>query len=162
MNRFYRISAIVCLIIASPALAQEDAYHANLRAQLQAEYGITGGEWVIAENENGTISGRITSGNYPVTTSQLVGEAFSTALQLNINQRGNNPWDYFISFPTAQPLTQGDKVLLVLWVRGIQADRGSGLVNANFEMNSSMASLACLAGNKDESVTCLPRSTSTR
>ena len=119
------------------SFAQEGAYHAALRTQLQSEFGVTGGAWVIADDENETNASHYTSGNYTVQTSPVTGEVFTRSMRLNITQRGQNPWDYFIGFPTVQGLTPGDKALLIVWVRGIDADRGSGLVNANFEMNSN-------------------------
>ena len=135
MKQFLLLCSIG-LVASLPVKAQEDAYHAGLRARFASEYGLTGGDWVIAGSENATAGRMYTSGNTSIQSFQPAGTDFSTAYRLTVPVRGENPWDYFIGFSTTQPLGQGDRALLVLWLRGVEADRGTGLVNANFEMNA--------------------------
>ncbi|MFK7843988.1 MAG: endo-1,4-beta-xylanase [Rhodothermales bacterium] len=127
---------LLLILLASPAQGQ-DAYHSALLTQLETDHGITGGEWVFSENESITQDLVYDSGNLTRQSIAVAGQPFTTAMRLAIPQRGANPWDYFIGFTAQKALAAGDKALMVVWIRGIDAERASGLVNANFEQNSN-------------------------
>lgn len=53
------VSMLWCALVGD-ALAQDDAYYAGLRDQLQNEYGLTGGTWLIGGTEEATLSSAFT------------------------------------------------------------------------------------------------------
>ena len=127
---------VVCIGFSARVQAQ-DAYHTALLTQLETEYGVTGGEFVMSNSEAG-IWGRVFhSGNTSPQTISVSGQSFTSALRLNVPVRGQNPWSSFIGFTLAEEFSEGDAGLLVVWARGISAERSNGLINANVEMNRS-------------------------
>ena len=49
-----RFLILLLLLLSHLLIAQEDEYHSALRQQLESQFGITGGEWVLGETEKQT------------------------------------------------------------------------------------------------------------
>jgi endo-1,4-beta-xylanase len=114
----------------------DDAYHAALRAQL-AEQTITGGTWVFTDSESATLA-LILPTNVAVSAKTWSGsEPFTQTLELSVATATTNPWDAAVRFNIRQPITQGDNLLLVIWVRGISAADGEGYFTHIFEQTAS-------------------------
>ena len=116
---------------------QADAYHSSLRTQFETEFNVTGGTWVLGETEAVSMGRVFTSGNANRQNITVSDMPFTRAVRLRVPVRGANPWDYFIGFSMPEGFSQGDRGVLVVWARGISAERGEGLLNANIEMNRS-------------------------
>ncbi|MEM8487050.1 MAG: endo-1,4-beta-xylanase [Bacteroidota bacterium] len=136
-SSFVGCFAFILLACSCQIVRAQDAYHTALLDELQNAYGISGGTWVFSDTEAATLNSVYDSGNVIRQDITVEGQPFTRAMQLTTPARGNNPWDYFIAFPTTAALSEGDRALMVVWVRGLDAERGSGLVNANFERNSA-------------------------
>lgn len=130
------ISCAFVLLLNHQVLAQ-DGYHSGLLTQLEEEYGVRGGEFVISDSENGVLGRVYNSGNVSQQIISVSDQPFTSALRVNVPTRGQNPWDYFIGFSFQEDLAQGDRGVLVMWARSISAERGGGLVNVNIEQNAS-------------------------
>lgn len=113
--------------------AQDDAYHQGLRAQLQQDYNLTGGTWVFSGDENATLQ-RAQLSLVNKTTGTAQGLPFTRYDTYTNATARSNPWDSAIRFPIAQPIQQGDALLLVFWVRGVQSSENEGQVDYIFEL----------------------------
>ena len=112
-------NTLVLLIFLSFSLfAQNDAYHNTLVSQLQNDFGLTGGSWVLTPNENTNASNAISYG-HTVTQNSVTGQAFSKAITLDIAGVGSAPWDAGYFIPNVNAVQQGDRVLVVLWLRTV-------------------------------------------
>ena len=134
MARCVAIGLLSLLFLCNHVFAQ-DAYHSALLAQLESEYGVTGGAFVISDSESGVLASSFNSGNVSAQTVQVSDQSFTQAIRLNVPVRGANPWDYHIGFSLGEGFTQGDRGVLAIWARTISAERGGGLVNVNIEKN---------------------------
>jgi GH35 family endo-1,4-beta-xylanase len=126
------------LLFTLSLCAEEDDYHKALRTQLETDYNISGGDWVLGDNENST-NGKIQLTN--VTRKLLdAGDElpFAKTVQLNIAKRGANGWDNAVRFPTSADIKEGDALLLVIWLNTVEADEGtSNKINFKFELSQS-------------------------
>lgn len=127
---------VLSLFVPPEARAQADAYHVWLKSQLETEYGVTGGTWLFGDREEETMARMFNSGNVNPQVLTLTDQLFGIGLRLTVPVRGSNPWDYFVGFSPQQGLAMGDRALLVLWVRNIEAERGNGIISANVEANA--------------------------
>ncbi len=93
-----------------------DTYHTKLQQQLRDEYGLTGGQWVLTPNEVALISNVVT---YGAGVSQTTTEDtdFNHLIRMNVGDAGSNPWDAGLYVPNVQGIQEGDRVLMVVWLR---------------------------------------------
>jgi GH35 family endo-1,4-beta-xylanase len=106
------------LLLCFNIFAQNDAYHNALISQLQNNYSLAGGNWILTPNENTNISNAISYGN-TTTTNNVTGQDFTKAINLNIPTAGSAQWDAGYSIPNVNTVQQGDRVLAVLWLRTV-------------------------------------------
>lgn len=114
--------------------AQEGSYHNWLREQLQTEYQISGGSWVLGETEAATHTASFTLEGVTRTEFTVNDQPFSRGIRLATTDRPDNYWTYSSNFSTENDLHPGDVVLAVLWIRGVQAERGQGFINLTYEL----------------------------
>lgn len=113
--------SIILLGIFTYVNAQNDAYHNTLFNQLQTDYGLTGGGWLLTPNEATNASNAISYGN-TTTQNTVTGQDFSLAINMDVASTGNNPWDAGYFIPNVNPVQQGQRVLLVIWLRRVSAN----------------------------------------
>ncbi|RMG60430.1 MAG: hypothetical protein D6722_20950, partial [Bacteroidetes bacterium] len=104
---------LLCLPLALPA---QDAYHTNLLSQLQQDYGLSGGSWLLPPSEQTFVTQATTYG----CTRQSVaisGQSFAQALRLTVDSAGTNPWEAGLALPSTQSVQAGDRVLITVWLR---------------------------------------------
>jgi GH35 family endo-1,4-beta-xylanase len=122
------------LFLMNILTAQNDAYHNILANQIQTNYNLPLGNWVLSPNELTNAANAASYGNTTIQTI-AVGQDFSMALNLDVANTGANPWDagYFNSNVNA--IQTGDKVLAVIWLRTVAVPLGgqSGKVNVFVE-----------------------------
>ncbi|MFH1008968.1 MAG: endo-1,4-beta-xylanase [Candidatus Latescibacterota bacterium] len=121
----------LCLFVP-PTMAGEDAYHAWLRGQLSDDYALTGGSWVLGDNEAGKTARLPVTSGVRTQTLTVADQPFSLASRLITDDRGN-PWDRNVRCYTEMPIAKGDVLLLVVWIRSLAAERGHGQVEYIFE-----------------------------
>ncbi|MCD6334383.1 MAG: endo-1,4-beta-xylanase, partial [Candidatus Latescibacteria bacterium] len=141
----FNLGLIVILLSlpVQPAMAQEDAYHTWLRGRLSDDYGVTGGSWVFADNEADKMARcSITSG---VQREALTVEdqPFTHASRFTTRDRAN-PWGRNVKFYTQQAIAKGDVLLLIVWIRSLDAEWGHGKVEYVFEQIESPYSKSLL------------------
>ncbi len=125
------------IILTTSLFSQEDEYHSWLRNQLQNEYGITGGTWQISDNENATLSSSYTPEGVTKEIINIESQPFTRAVHVSTSERPINSWDYFIHFKTNNTIAEDDVLLLIVWVRGIEGERGKGFINHTFALAQS-------------------------
>lgn len=112
-----KYSLLFCFLAFNVSLiAQNDAYHTALLNQLQTQYSLTGGTWVFTGNDN-TNLGAATHYGFTATTKTVTGQDFSSSFEMSIPSVGANPWDAGYSIKNVNPIQQGDKVLMVVWLK---------------------------------------------
>ncbi len=109
----------LCMIFTF-SYAQNDAYHDALLNQLQAEYGLAGGEWIFTPDEATNAANAIAYG-HTTTQNTAVGQDFSLAINLDIAGAGMNPWDAGYYNENINTVEAGDRVLTVIWLRTVSA-----------------------------------------
>jgi len=114
--------------------AQEDAYHSNLKTMLQTKYGLTGGTWVFSANEV-TNATNTSGGGGTKTVVNIAGQPFTKASQLAISSVPENGWNAGMDLKTIQPVSNGDRLLLIFWARTIKAPNNVGMGNFEFMQN---------------------------
>lgn len=107
----------ILLIMATCVYAQNDAYHDALLVQLQTDYGLAGGDWILTPDEVTNATNAISYGNQVVTQVPVSGQVFTQALNLDIGGMGTNPWDAGYYNESINTVQQGDRVLTVVWLR---------------------------------------------
>lgn len=136
LSRLLTSVIISLLLISSGLFAIEDAYHRDLRQQLLTDYQLSGGEWVLAEDEISAINLIQPTKVTPIVRNHSGPELFKKAVLL-ASSRGTNPWDAAVRFPTQKAIAKGDKLLLVVWVKGISGEKHFGRIDHVFEKTSS-------------------------
>lgn len=102
------------------SFAQNDAYHDALLNQLETDYGLTGGEWILSPNEATNAANAIAYG-HTVTQTTVDDQDFSVALNLDIAGAGTNPWDAGYFNENINTVEAGSRVLTIVWLRTVSA-----------------------------------------
>ena len=110
--------ALVFFLCQSWMLLAQDNYHSNLQSNLSSNYGLPSGTWIFTDNEEGNYS-NISNWGGTRASESVTGQAFSRLSQMTIGGQGNNPWDSGWKINNNTSIQQGDKVLLVFWVRAM-------------------------------------------
>jgi endo-1,4-beta-xylanase len=119
--------------------AVEDAYHSALRSFLSQKYAITGGDWVLGETEKETFNKAQPTGLSKKVSTYTPGGAsdpiqFTQLMELKVAKEQPNSWDNALRFLSSTSVKNGDALLLVIWMKGIEATTGYGNVEHIFEM----------------------------
>ncbi len=128
---------LLLLSLGQPAAAQEDAYHAGLRSQLQTDYGVTGGTWVLGDTEDASFQQVFIDGDVTREDVAVTGQPFTQAIRFTVNSRSDLFWQRGAYLPVQAPIQAGDAVLLVVWLRGLTAERGHGAARSLVGENQS-------------------------
>ena len=94
-----------------------DAYHRRLAKQLENEYGLTDGQWVLTPNEFALISSVVSYGQKVTQDETSDKEDFARLVRMHISEQGKNPWSSGLYIPEVQGIEKGDRVLVVVWLR---------------------------------------------
>ena len=109
-------------------------YYATLHQQLNDEYGLPPGLWIFGETEaeNLALFGYYGRG-LSMEPVAVEGMPFSTAMRLTMTQRHPSPWNAGGNLFSQRDLQAGDVVLLVFWMRALDAEAGEGFVRVTLE-----------------------------
>ena len=135
----YATKSFTMLVLAliSLTFADEDSYHQALRTQLQTEFGVTGGEWMLSDAENSTNAKASLTNVSRKTITWEGDEPFTQVLELKTSRRQNNPWENAVRFNTGSAIKRGDVLLLVIWMNSIESDDTVNHITHIFELTSS-------------------------
>ena len=126
---------------------QNDYYHNKLLHQLRSEFGLTGGKWVLMPNEVSYINKAVCYG-HTISQSTTTGQDFTQVVQMEVDGEGDAPWDAGYFIPDVASIKQGDRVLLVLWMRtGERSKNSDGKVSIFVEDISNNAKEVYLTVN---------------
>ena len=103
-----------------PRLVAQDAYHAGLTAQLQAENGLNGGQWVLPNTETATFAAAATYGAL-ITNFTVSGYPFTQARRFEV-AAGPDAYSSGHLYNNNQTVLAGDKCLVVFWLRSPTPD----------------------------------------
>ena len=106
-------------------VAVEDSYHQGVINLLQTQYGVTGGTWVLNDNELDNIA--TWGGTGFVETSTISGQSFSQIVIAQSPETQENNWDLNVNTPIVNQINTGDICLVVFWARSTEAESGVGL-----------------------------------
>jgi endo-1,4-beta-xylanase len=123
-------------VIINVSLAVEDPYHQELRAELQSKYSLTGGSWVLSDNEQQT-NNLVTPSNVIVRKEAWQGsEPFYQILELETRTVQSNAWDAAVRFTSPVAINEGDILLLVVWMRRVDVDEENNTLTHIYELTS--------------------------
>ena len=112
----YSMDQLPTVLIDEPQ--EEDAYYAGLREQLQNQYDVQGGAWLLGGQEANVLGARSGYGAEftPVTVDN---QPFTQAIRVEVTDFGPNDYSQGLFFTVANPVPQGNTVLLVFYVRSL-------------------------------------------
>ncbi len=127
---------IVCLLMMAgySTKAQEDSYHISLRQQLE-EYQITGGDWMIGDNEAAAFGTADFYGELTVSDRDADEQPFVRAVRIQTNAAGPSSFSHAYNLTTTAPIQAGDALLMTMWVRNIE-NNAPAVLEVIFEQNS--------------------------
>ena len=106
-----------------PSDRSADAYHNRLQKQLQEEFGLTNGQWVLTPNEFALISSVVSYGQKVTQDETTENEDFARLVRMRIANKGANPWSSGLYIPEVEGIEKGDRVLVVVWLRTSPASK---------------------------------------
>lgn len=109
---------LLFLLCQSWLVLAQDSYHNNLQSSLSSNYNLPSGTWIFSNTEEANYS-NISNWGGTRSSEAVTGQDFSQLSQMTIGGQGNNPWDSGWKINNNTSIQQGDKVLLVFWVRTI-------------------------------------------
>jgi len=124
---------VFCLLIID-VLAQ-DPYHTALQNDLQNNYGLPAGAWLLNDTESANLNSDYHYGNLTVTDLQANNQLFSNKVHIQVHAPGANQWDAGYGIRNINQMDQGDVALLVIWLRAEAG--GDGQVSVFVENSST-------------------------
>jgi len=120
---FIFLTVFICTqIICAQNDTLNDAYHNKLLSQLESEYQLSEGSWVLNPTEAANADQATFYGNQTVTREEVSDKDFNLVINLNIPEMGANPWDAGYFNESVDTVKEGDKVLIVVWLRTASTD----------------------------------------
>lgn len=114
-----RICALFFSLLFFSQLSAQDAYHQSLMAQLQSNYNLPAGEWVLFNTEAANLDASYDWGNANFETSEIANQPFSELLQVEVLSAGAQQWDAGWAIRNQEAVDAGDILLAVIWMRTI-------------------------------------------
>ncbi|RMF28291.1 MAG: T9SS C-terminal target domain-containing protein [Bacteroidetes bacterium] len=108
-------------------LSAQDAYHAALQAELQSDYGLPAGAWVLHDSEAANLDSDYWYGNLTGSDQTSAGLPFSRLVHLEVHGAGANPWDAGYGIQNQKTVAAGSVCLAVVWLRAVGGEGVVGL-----------------------------------
>jgi len=109
----------VILGFCSLTLLAQDVYHAELLDQLQSEYGLSDGTFLLNDSEQANVNDIAVYGNVTSQTAQVSNANYTLLQSLRVNSAGNNQWDAGYTIRNKTAITSGDVILFTFVARRI-------------------------------------------
>ena len=126
MNKYF---LIITYLFLGFAIQAQDGYHLALLNQIQNEYSINGGTFVLSSNDSTNANAFSIYGNQSNSIENISGQDFTLANDVTVNAQGTNPWDAGMVQSNNTTINQSDKVLLVCWLRILSGVTNDSKVN---------------------------------
>ena len=110
------LPTLFALFFAATLQAQ-DTYHTELQTQLQSTYGLPAGSWVFADSEAANLATDFSYGSVTVTDAAAPGQDFSQKVTLDVNLVNGPQWNSAYGLNSQSAVNEGDRCLLVIWLR---------------------------------------------
>lgn len=107
---------LLCLVASLPGTAQ-DAYHTELLTNLQGEYGLENGVFVINNSEQANVNEIAVYGNITETTQNVTNANYTILQKLRINAAQNAQWDAGYTIRNRRAVESGDVLLFTFVAR---------------------------------------------
>lgn len=144
MNKTTIIAAIV--LLSSLNLLAQDAYHNTLISQMQSQYGLPAGNWILPNTETATFTASTTYGA-SVTSFSVTGQDFTEARRFTITQ-GANPWSSGHTYRNSASIAVNDVCLVVMWLRSSTSGAKVNLFAENATTYAKQFYSTALLGNE--------------
>ncbi|MCI4671088.1 MAG: endo-1,4-beta-xylanase [Bacteroidia bacterium] len=116
MKQLITLLSIWCLCVLS--VSAQDAYHSNLKSNLQSQYSVTGGDWLFYNNETEILDNTIRYGGAH-SINNASNQDFASKSRMIISSAKTNPWDAGWNIRNKIAIQQGDVVLLTFYIRAV-------------------------------------------
>ena len=124
---------LASLLWTNAAQAQDDAYHEWIRTELETQYDLTGGTWLLGQSEAQTLAPSGTDGVALTEEASPADVPFASHLRAVVTDpTPDMPWERTLRWPSLEAASASDVLLIVFWIRGT-ASEGAGLVGVRFE-----------------------------
>ncbi len=133
-TRMKRYLFILTACLLSTFLPGQDAYHSALQTELQQQYNLPAGSWLLNDSEQANLNGDYWYGDMLAENQPATGLPFSRKVHIRVNSAGDNPWDAGYGLQNVQPVASGSACLLVVWLR---AEQGNGQLSLFVENSST-------------------------
>ncbi len=118
--------------LVTPMVAQDD-FHQRLLNQLEEEYGIEGGEWLLSSNEYTTMGNIFYWGLGNYTREDADGQLFDLSATATVSELTENPWQSGMGIINNRAIEVGDHLLIAVWMRGTTANAEGASTHLIFE-----------------------------
>ncbi|WNJ19691.1 endo-1,4-beta-xylanase [Pontibacter sp. G13] len=118
MNRI--LPFIWMMALMAPSLMAQDAFHTNLQADLQSQYGVPSGSWLLNDTESANIS-QATKYGGTYTTQPISGQDFSLAQRAAITSQQPQSYSAGWFLKNQLSVNNGDVLLAVFSLKAIGA-----------------------------------------
>ncbi|MFK7908009.1 MAG: endo-1,4-beta-xylanase [Chitinophagales bacterium] len=125
------------LLFFTASIFAQDAYHQRLLTQLEKDYDLVDGEWLLSDNEF-TTTGNVFHwglGNYAIEEAD--GQIFTKSIVATINELDENDSSSGLGIINNPGIEAGDKLLIVVWMRGTTSNQEEALSHLFFEDSST-------------------------
>jgi hypothetical protein len=124
MNTLPKISLFLsCLFFfLSIHLSAQDTYHSNLQSELQSTYGLPEGSWIFNDTETANLGIDYSYGNVNLSDADVSGQDFSKKVTLDVTMGAGAQFATGYGMNSAQPVENGARCLLVVWLRSVDGD----------------------------------------
>jgi endo-1,4-beta-xylanase len=123
MSTLPKTSLFLCSLffVLSLQLSAQDTYHNNLQTELQTNYDLPEGDWVLNETEAANLAMDFNYGNVTLTDAPVFGQDFSQEVGLDVTMVPGPQWSSGYGLNSVTPVNAGDRCLLVVWMHSLGA-----------------------------------------
>lgn len=126
-----KLLTLLLVFTVTFALAQ-DAYHQNISTFFEVAYDLPQADFVLFDNEV-DIMNNVFSYNLQATTEEISGQDFSLYSEVTVGAGGTNPWDSGWGITNTLPVANGEKLMLVVWLKAEGIPPASATANVYIE-----------------------------
>lgn len=128
------LSILLSFLFPASTLSGQVIYYQNLITELETEYNLTGGEYVIGGNENLLDAG--INANVTTEFNDVTGQIFERSARMSVTSPGPNQWSQRVTYQTISEVEEGDILLLTAFIRNHGGDGISQMAFSFQEANS--------------------------
>ena len=131
----HRIVYVFLFFVGIQNLSAQDDYHTGLMNYLNSEYGVSNGDWLMANTEIANLASANTYGVTPIQ-EEVTDEDFTRKVIIDIPNAAANPWEIGRFNKNTIAIEPDDKVLVSFYIR---SRNGPGRANIFAEHSTTFA-----------------------